>query len=249
MSDKKIKLEIYRYRPDDGETEPTYETFEVPYSEDWVILDAINYVKDELDGTLAFRWSCRMGVCGSCGMMVNGQAKLTCATFLRDYYPAQIRIEPLANFPVERDLITDISSFIEKLKKVKSWTIPKEEKSIEDGENLQTPAQLERFKQYSMCINCLCCYSACPQVAHEPDFLGPAVIAIAQRYNLDSRDGGSKVRNDEIFSDEGAWCCTFIGECSTVCPKHVDPAEAIQRAKVSATTDWFKRIILPGGKK
>ncbi|MFQ5948405.1 MAG: 2Fe-2S iron-sulfur cluster-binding protein, partial [Acidimicrobiia bacterium] len=94
-------LEVLRYLPDQEE-EPRLQRYEVPYREDWVVLDALNHIKDQLDGTLTFRWSCRMGVCGSCGMMVNGEPKLTCAAFLRDYYPEPIRVEPLSYFPVVR---------------------------------------------------------------------------------------------------------------------------------------------------
>ena len=98
-----IKLTVSRYRPEE-ESEPTFQTYDVPYNKDWVILDALNYVKDQLDGSLTFRWSCRMGVCGSCGMMVNGEPKLTCKTALSDYGDT-VTIEPLANFPIVRDLV------------------------------------------------------------------------------------------------------------------------------------------------
>ncbi len=94
-----------------------------------------------------------------------------------------------------------------------------------------------------MCINCLLCYAACPIIELEPGFLGPAAIALAQRYNLDSRDRGARERGDIVASDEGIWSCTFVGECSAVCPKHVDPAGAIQRYKVTATLDWLKERI------
>src|SRR5512132_2446423 len=94
-----IKLEVARYRPE-HETEPTFESFEVPLRKDWVVLDALNYIKDQVDGSLSYRWSCRMGVCGSCGMMVNGEPKLTCATLLSSYNPGPVRVEPLRYFPV-----------------------------------------------------------------------------------------------------------------------------------------------------
>ena len=93
-----MKLEIFRYHPE-KDNEPTFQTYEVPFLKDWVILDAINYIKDEIDGTLSYRWSCQMGVCGSCGMMINGVPKLSCAAFLKDYYPDKIRVEPLTGFP------------------------------------------------------------------------------------------------------------------------------------------------------
>src|SRR5687767_4290883 len=122
MADETITLEVTRYRPG-HDREPRAQSFTVPYRRDWVVLDALNYVKDRIDGTLSYRWSCRMGVCGSCGMMVNGVPKLTCATFLRDYEGTPIRVEPLANFPVVRDLVVSLDDFMEKLVRVKPWII------------------------------------------------------------------------------------------------------------------------------
>jgi fumarate reductase iron-sulfur subunit len=244
--DNNIALEVFRYLPDQ-EDQPRFQTYQVPYREDWVVLDALNYIKDYLDGTLSYRWSCRMGVCGSCGMMVNGVPKLTCAAFLKDYYPQPIRVEPLTNFPVIRDLVINLDDFLHKLKEVKAWLIPKQEKPLSQGEYLQTPEQLARYKQFSMCINCMLCYAACPVYGLEPKFLGPAAIALGQRYNLDSRDGAQNERAEIIASSEGIWECTFVGECTTVCPKHVDPAGAIQQAKVQATKEWWLSWIWPRG--
>ena len=244
-----IVLTVSRYRPEE-ESEPTFQTYDVPYNKDWVILDALNYIKDQLDGSLTFRWSCRMGVCGSCGMMVNGTPKLTCAVPLSDYVSSgQIRIEPLQFFPVVRDLVIDMSSFLGKLSSVKPWIIRDDEKPPSEGEYLQTPAELDVYKQFSMCINCMLCYSACPVVGLEPEFTGPAVIALAQRYNLDSRDQGAAERMAVLNEHEGMWGCTFVGECTKVCPKNVDPAGAIQLYKMASATDWFKSMLLPWGSK
>ena len=246
MPEEKVTLDVFRYRPDDG-AEPVFERFEAPYDEHWVVLDALNWVKDNVDGSLSFRWSCRMGVCGSCGMMVNGEAMLTCAAFLKDYRGAPIRVEPLANFPVERDLIVSLGGFMDKLKSVEPWII-REDETPPEREYLQTPAEHARYKQFSMCINCMLCYAACPEIAGEPHFLGPAAIALAHRYNLDTRDQGADRRLAVLGSDEGLWDCTFVGECSKVCPKHVDPAAAIQQAKVETTKDWYKQFLLPKAK-
>jgi fumarate reductase iron-sulfur subunit len=243
-----ITLEIARYRPGVDE-KPTFERYEVPFRQEWVVLDALNYLKDEVDGTLSYRWSCRMGVCGSCGMMVNGVAKLTCAAFLRDYLPGPIRVEPLANFPVERDLVIALDDFMDKLQSIKPWIIRSEEKPVSEGEYRQSPRELAEFKQYSMCINCMLCYAACPVYENNVEFLGPAALALSQRYNLDSRDEGEDERIPLTWSDEGVWDCTFVGQCSVVCPKHVDPAGAIQQAKVQATMSWFKSFIMPFGRK
>jgi fumarate reductase iron-sulfur subunit len=244
VSEKTITLKVFRYCPEQGR-EPAEQVYEVPFRDDWVVLDALNHIKDQIDGTLSYRWSCRMGVCGSCGMMVNGEPKLTCATFLRDYFPDEIRVAPLSNFPVVRDLVVELDDFLGKIQAVKPWIIRKEERPVEEGEYLQTPDQLAEFKQFSMCINCALCYSACPVYGPESDFLGPAALALAHRYNLDSRDEGREEREDVIASEEGIWNCTFVGECSAVCPKEVDPAAAIQRSKVTVTSNWFKSFIMP----
>ena len=233
-----IALELFRYRPDE-DSEPSFRRYEVPYRPEWVVLDALNYLKDEVDGTLSYRWSCRMGVCGSCGMMVNGYPRLTCNAFLREFLAGPIRVEPLRGFPVERDLITSLDDFMDKLTAVQPWIVREEEQPPERGEYLQTPAQLADYKQFSMCINCMLCYAACPVYEHEDEFVGPAALALAQRYNLDSRDQGADRRRELIWSDDGIWDCTFVGECSEVCPKNVDPAGAIQQAKVQAANGFF----------
>jgi len=243
-----ITLEVTRYRPEQ-EMEPTFERFEVPFRKDWVVLDALNHIKDKLDTSLSYRWSCRMGVCGSCGMMVNDEPKLTCATFLSDYMPGPVRVEPLRNFPVVRDLVIAMTDFMTKLQRVKPWLIREQEKPLSEGEYLQTPEQLDVYKQFSMCINCLICYAACPVYGLDPHFLGPAAIALAQRYNHDSRDEGSQERLDILSQHDGIWGCTFVGECTKVCPKHVDPAGAIQQYKLEATKEWFKSFLLPWGAK
>ena len=192
MADR-ITLEVARYRPE-LEAEPVMQSYEVPLRPDWAVLDGLNHIKDHLDGTLSYRWSCRMGICGSCGMTVNGEPKLTCATFLTDYAPGPVRVEPLGNFPVVRDLVVDIGDFMSKLPTVKPWLVRDEDKPLDEGAYLQTPDEMDEYQQFSMCINCMLCYSACPVYALDPQFVGPAAIALAQRYNLDSRDEGAEDR-------------------------------------------------------
>jgi fumarate reductase iron-sulfur subunit len=244
-----MRVEITRFDPDRDEV-PKSQEYEIPVQDDWKVLDAINYIKNEVDPTVSYRWSCRMAVCGSCGMMVDGEPKLTCKTTLSDYGSA-VKIEPLANFPIVRDLVVDMDGFMDKLRKVKPWIVRAKERAG-DMENLnekgtfsQSPAQLSTFKQFSMCINCLLCYAACPVIANEPEFIGPAAIALGHRYNLDTRDEGARQRN-AIFRGEGSvFSCSFANECSEVCPKNVDPAAAVNQAKLSAVVDWAKGLVLP----
>ena len=158
MSDKTISMRVTRFRPEQ-EDEPTEQVYEIPYQEDWVVLDALNHIKDQMDGTLSYRWSCRMGVCGSCGMMVNGEPKLTCATFLKDYYPNEIVVQPLANFPIVRDLVVDVEDFMTKLKAVQPWIIREEEKPV-SGASICSPRRSSRTTSSSASASTA--YSATP---------------------------------------------------------------------------------------
>ena len=241
MAGRQITLSVTRFDPD-RDREPNLQSYEVPFEDDMVVLDALNWIKTHVDGSVSYRWSCRMGICGSCGMNVNGTPKLSCSAFLRDYAPGPVVVEPLPNFPVIRDLVIDMSSFMEKLGAVKPWIV-REHSSLGLGELLQTPAQVDQYRQFSMCINCMLCYAACPVISIEPEFLGPAAIALARRYELDSRDQAGDERLSAITTSEGIWDCSFVGECSAVCPKDVDPAKAIQQTKFESTMG----MLLPWG--
>jgi fumarate reductase iron-sulfur subunit len=243
---KTIQIEVLRYRPEQ-EDEPVWQQYEVPFTEDMSVLQALQHIKDEVDGTLSFRWSCRMAICGSCGMMIDGKPALSCQTFLRDLLPGPVRIEALAHFPIERDLIVSVDGFVGKLESIKPYLIPKEPRTLDQGEYLQTPAQLEQIEQYSSCINCMLCYAACPQFGLDPGFTGPGVLALLHRYNADSRDGGHAQRMEILNAEEGVWGCTAVGYCSEVCPKQVDPANAVNQNKVNSAKDYFLRFLSPHG--
>jgi len=238
---KTIKVSVARFDPA-RDKKPRLDSYEVPLNDDWVVLDALNWIKSNADGSVSYRWSCRMGICGSCGMNVNGQPKLGCSAFLRDYAPGPVVVQPLNNFPIIRDLVIDMSSFMEKLQWVKPWII-RDPTALGPGEHRQTNAQIDQFRQFSMCINCMLCYSACPVIAVEPSFVGPAAIALARRYDLDSRDHAGSERLRTLTGSDAIWDCSFIGECSAVCPKDVDPAKAIQQTKFETTMG----MLLPWG--
>ena len=244
MSDgHKKTFVVTRFDPDRDQV-PKTQSYEVPVESDWKVLDALNYIKDHIDPTLSHRWSCRMAVCGSCGMLVNGEPKLTCKVALSNYGDT-VEVAPLSNFPVIRDLVVEMDGFMEKFQSVKPWIIRAKELAVEDGPVRQSPEELEEFKKFSMCINCMLCYAACPVVANEPEFLGPAAIALGHRYSLDSRDEGADERNG-IFRGEGTvFACSFANECSEVCPKSVDPAAAVNQAKLKAVIDWATKLVLP----
>jgi fumarate reductase iron-sulfur subunit len=237
-----IELKILRYRPAQDE-QPHFMTYRVSYTEEMSVLQALQSIKDDQDGSLSFRWSCRMAVCGSCGMMINGRAQLACSTFLRDLDPGPITIEPLENFPIERDLVVTVADFVKKIESIYPFIMPKEEKPVEAEEYLQTPAQMAAYEPFSDCINCMLCYASCPQFGANPDFIGPGAMALLQRYNGDSRDGGRQLRLDQIHGEDGVWSCTAVGVCSDVCPKQVDPANAVNQNKTNSAFDYFLRFL------
>src|SRR5699024_4157899 len=159
-----------------------------PYDSQTSLLGALGYIKDKLDPDRSYRWSCRMAICGSCGMMVNGRPSLACKTFLRDFSGIML-IEPLANFPIERELVVDLCHFIESLDSIKPYIIgnkapelknvPQPSSELAKSRTKQTPAELEKYRTFSMCINCGLCYAACPQFGLNPEFVGPGAITLA----------------------------------------------------------------------
>ena len=244
---KVIEIEVLRFRSEQ-DTEPVLQSFKVPFTDDMSVLQGLQHIKDYLDSSLSFRWSCRMAICGSCGMMINDKPKLSCKTFLREYYPGKLRVEALAHFPIERDLMVSVDGFVKKLESIKPYIIPKEPRALTEGEYLQTPEQLAKYEQFASCINCMLCYSACPQFGLNPDFTGPGILALLHRYNADSRDGGQAERMKLVHAEEGVWGCTAVAYCSEVCPKGVDPANAVNQNKTASAMDYFLRFLKPGEK-
>ena len=243
-----IEIEVLRYRPQQ-DIKPVSQSYTIPFTDDMSVLQGLQYIKDYVDGTLSFRWSCRMAICGSCGMMIDGKPKLSCKTFLRDYRDRKLRVEALEHFPIERDLVVSVDGFVSKLERITPYIVAKKPRALTEGEYLQTPLELERYAQFSSCINCMLCYSACPQFGLDPDFLGPGILALLHRYNADSRDSGRKQRMALVHAEDGVWGCTAVGYCSEVCPKGVDPANAVNQNKTASALDYFLRFLTPPGDK
>jgi fumarate reductase iron-sulfur subunit len=230
-----IRVTVTRAEPG---REPREETFDVPFDADTSVLDVLDWIKENSAPSLTFRWSCRSGVCGSCGVMVNGRPLLGCAIPVAGFRATGLRIEPLASHEVQRDLAVDQTPFLEKLSAVSPWMITPDDAMPEpscgeDGQRglvaAQSREQLATYLPFAECLNCLLCYSACPVLAEVPDFLGPAAIALARRWDLDSRDCGEEIRAHALTENEfGIWPCTQDGSCTLACPKGVDPARAIR---------------------
>ncbi len=245
MNENRIKYQVLRYRPETDDA-PHFETYDVPWRHETSVLDGLNYIRDNICPDLSYRSSCRMAICGSCAMIINSEPRLACKTFIRDYAKVgEIRIEPLENFPIERDLVTDISDMLEKCERIHPYIVPKEgaKEETEHVAGRQTPQEMERYRQFSQCIQCGCCYAACPQYKLNPSFIGPAALTMLYRFNHDSRDHHSEVRTAMMSQEEGVWSCTSVGYCTEVCPKLVDPAAAIQLGKEESAVDFLKHLI------
>jgi succinate dehydrogenase / fumarate reductase, iron-sulfur subunit len=227
----KIILKVYRANPVRNDDSPHYDTFEIPLQRWTTVLDALIYAKSYLDSSIAIRYSCRMASCGSCGMKINGIPRLACYTNVSELEGSTIICEPLTNFPQIRDLVTDFSQFFSHHKKMQPY-IQNENADIKDIRKLseynQTPSEVDKYLQFSYCIKCGLCYSACPTVATDTKFPGPQALAQAYRYYVDTRDNTANERLNIIDERHGIWRCHFAGSCSVVCPKGVDPALGIQ---------------------
>jgi len=254
-SPQRIKFHVTRYNPQ-TDSAPHVQTYEVPAREGMTVLDGLHYIKDHLDPTLAWRYSCRMGICGSCGMLLNGRPGLACNTQILHIADVNLTIAPLPNFEIIRDLVPDLWSMLEKHRFVKPYIVRKDEAEINDpaGEFYQSPGQLESYLQFTYCIKCGCCMAACPTLATDAGYLGPMPLTAAHRYNADSRDEGRGERK-AAGAPIGVFRCHFAGECSRVCPKGVDPAKALQLLKRRLVLDYLglagrttpcKKLLGPG---
>jgi succinate dehydrogenase / fumarate reductase iron-sulfur subunit len=210
-----------------------YDTFDIPVQRWSTVLDALLYAKSYLDSSIGIRYSCRMASCGSCGMKINGIPRLACYTKISELEGNTIVCEPLSNFPHIRDLVTDFTQFFEHHKDMKPYIQNENALTSEMklSEYKQLPEDVDKYLQFSYCIKCGLCYSACPSVGTDTKFPGPQALAQAYRYFADSRDTATKERLDTVDNRHGIWRCHFAGSCSVVCPKGVDPALGIQLLK------------------
>ncbi len=238
---RNINFHITRYNPEVDRV-PYVKTYEISVREGMTVLDGLHYIKDNLDSSLAWRYSCRMGVCGSCGMLLNGRPTLACNTQILHVADTDLTVGPLPNFEIIRDLVPDLMSMFDKHRSIKPFVLRADEAEINDpaGEFYQTPEQLEAYLQFSYCIKCGCCMAACPTLATDARYLGPMPLAAAQRFNEDSRDDGKRIRSKLTGAASGAFRCHYAGECSRACPKGVDPAKAIQHLKRQLVLDYLR---------
>lgn len=244
-SPKNTTFKVRRYNPE-KDSKPHFDTFVIPTTRGMTVLDALLYIKENLDSTLAFRTSCRMAICGSCGMLINKYPHLACHTQIEELKTKTVTVEPLPNLPVIKDLVVDLTPLFEKHMMVKPYIIRADKPEMENptAEFAQSPEELESFLQFTYCVKCGVCISACPTSATNRQFLGPQALAQCYRYCADSRDNGEQERLVLADSENGIWHCHLAGACSDACPKGVDPALAIQLLKrrlVARTTNLSKK--------
>jgi succinate dehydrogenase / fumarate reductase, iron-sulfur subunit len=235
-----VIFRIHRFDPA-MDTAPRWEEHRLPYTPGMTVLDGLKKIKETSSPSLAWRSSCRMGVCGSCGMFINGRPRLACNTQVTELDTNLVLVAPLPNFNTVRDLVPDLMPMFDAHAALHPNLVRDDtgEQYQPTGEFYQSIHEVEQYLQFSYCIKCGCCMSACPTYATDPTYSGPMPLTQAHRYNVDTRDGGFKTRKTELAGERGPWRCHYAGECSRACPKGVDPGKAIQLMKREMVLDYL----------
>jgi succinate dehydrogenase / fumarate reductase iron-sulfur subunit len=226
-STRVIHVKIKRYQPDQSK-KPYWQEFQVQVDRKDRLLDVLNQIKWEQDGTLTFRRSCAHGVCGSDAMRINGRNRLACKLLVEDIGD-RVTVEPMLGFPVIRDLVVDMEPFFAKYEKIKPYLINDEPEPR--TERLQSPEERERYDETTKCILCGACTGSCPSVWSNSEWVGPASIVNAHRFIFDSRDRGASVRLQILSDRTGVWRCRTIFNCAEACPRGIHVTDAIEEVK------------------
>jgi succinate dehydrogenase / fumarate reductase, iron-sulfur subunit len=226
---RKKVFKIYRYDPDSG-ANPRLDTYEVDLDTCApMVLDALIKIKNEMDSTLAFRRSCREGVCGSCAMNIDGTNTLACTKSIEDCR-GDVKIYPLPHMPVIKDLVPDVSTVYAQLRLIEPWL--KSDTPAPDRERNQSPEERAKLDGLWECILCFCCSTSCPSYWWNGDrYLGPAILLQAYRWIADSRDEATGARLDQLEDPFRLYRCHTIMNCTKTCPKSLNPAKAIAEIK------------------
>ena len=228
-ANNKKSFSIYRYNPETKEN-PHLDIYEVDLDTCGpMVLDALLKIKNEIDPTLAFRRSCREGVCGSCAMNIDGTNTLACIKPISEV-SGVVKVYPLPHLEVVRDLIPDLGKLYKQYSSIKPWM--QGDANVSSKENLQSPEDRAKLDGLVECILCACCATACPSYWWNGDeYLGPAVLLQAYRWIVDSRDGTKKERLNELDDSFKLYRCHTIMNCTNTCPKGLNPAKAIAGIK------------------
>ncbi len=223
-----VALKIWRSDPATGK--PELKRYEVEAPEWACLLDVLDIIKDSVDGTLAFRKSCRMMICGSCGMRMDGRAVLACRERMKPIVDAGHvpTIAPMGNLPVLKDLVVDMDPFWNKVRAMRPWLEPGFEEYPE-REYVHSQEAMNPIQKEALCIMCGCCVSECNSMEADPEFFGPAALAKGFRFVGDPRDRTTNERLETYNSPHGIWDCTRCYFCNERCPKGVDPRDAIAK--------------------
>ena len=225
-----VTLRIRRYNPENGITEPTWHDYPVQALPTDRILDALNKIKWEQDGTLTYRRSCAHGICGSDAMRINGRNRLACKTLIKDLpMDKAITIEAIKGLPLEKDLVVDMEPFFEAYRDIKPFLITEGHEPTR--ERRQSQHDRERFDDTTKCILCAACTTSCPVFWTDKQYFGPAAIVGAHRFIFDSRDEGASQRLDILNDREGVWRCRTSFNCTEACPRGIEVTKAIQEVK------------------
>jgi fumarate reductase iron-sulfur subunit len=223
-----LKVRIWR-----GGAEGSFQRFEVPRHESQTVLDVVTYIQRSLDPTLAYRFACRVGMCGSCAMTVNGQARWTCRTHVNSVLDrkSEITIAPLRNLPVIRDLVTDMREFFDKWTRAKGHFHGSRTRAEDFAKVRPESADRKQVDAAIECIGCGVCYSSCDVVAWNPEYLGPAALNRAWTLTKDERDTAKAERLDAVAGDAGCHACHTHQSCTERCPKQLAPTAGIAGLK------------------
>jgi succinate dehydrogenase/fumarate reductase iron-sulfur protein len=237
----KVTFKIRRLDPSRS-GEPWYQEYPVDVPDGMVVLYALHEIHDRQDGTLAYRYSCRGAICGSCAMRVNGTAALACKTQVSAIAKPgdTITLEPLMNLSVIKDLVVNQGPFFAEVRKTHYHLIAEHEREldapIQYGEGLSAP-ELDQWHRSSDCIKCQACFSDCPKRKEDPNFIGPEACVDLYRYRFDPRDGGTDERMAFATAPGGIWNCDKHAVCVKVCPKDCRPMRAIMMLRRRAEKD------------
>lgn len=240
----KAKFKIFRFDPNRDEA-PHYDTFDVETNPNDRLLDCLNKIRWEQDGSLAYRMSCAHGICGSDGMTINGIAALTCQKLVKDYdFSKEIVVEPLQFFPVIKDLVVDMTPFFEREKSVHPLQGISMTEAEEAKEHKQTMEERARFDEDIKCIMCACCVAACPvNLKEDPTYVGPAAIVRAHRYIFDSRMKDTLERMKIMDKPHGIWSCKTYWKCTQVCPKKIPVTKHILETKTKILRELHANVL------
>jgi succinate dehydrogenase / fumarate reductase, iron-sulfur subunit len=235
-----VALKIWRYDSESGDR--ALKDYEVEAPEWATLLDVLDIVKDRVDGTLSYRKSCRMMICGSCGMRMDGGAVLACKTRMKPIVEAGHvpTISAMGNLPILKDLVVDMAPFWQKIRAMKPWLQPGYDE-VTEKERIVSQQQMNVIHKEALCIMCGCCVSECNSMESDPEFLGPAALAKGFRFVGDARDGAAVERLEAYNSEHGIWDCTRCYFCNERCPKGVDPRDAIAKLGAESVKEGIDR--------